>query len=162
MPDPVYSRMRINRVISGGQTGVDRAALDCAIAHGISHGGWCPAGRLAEDGAISARYELNETKETDYHARTRQNVMDADGTLILAPQPLTGGTSLTAAIAGELKKPYLVVDPADDSGMTAVLDWLENQAIATLNVAGPRASKQPGIYAQAYRFLDNLLKRLSS
>lgn len=153
---------QIGYIISGGQTGVDRAALDCAIAHCIPHGGWCPAGRLAEDGVINDRYALSETRENDYQVRTRMNVQKADGTLILAQQPLQGGTSLTAVFARQLQKPYLVIDPVDDKGIPAVMEWLGNHAIGTLNVAGPRASKQPDIYEQAYRFLDRLFTKLSS
>lgn len=152
--------IRLSRIVSGGQTGVDRAALDCAIAHEIAHGGWCPAGRLAEDGAINSRYALTETETTDYQTRTRLNVKDSDGTLILSAKPLEGGTALTAELAEKLRKPYLVVDPAKVSAIPAVLEWLENNAIRTLNIAGPRASKQPDIYDQAYHFLDRLIESL--
>lgn len=152
--------IRLSCIVSGGQTGVDRAALDCAIAHAIPHGGWCPSGRLAEDGVINSCYALTETESTEYQIRTRLNVEDTDGTLILSRQPLEGGTALTATLAESLRKPCLVVDPAKDSTISLVLEWLKDNAISTLNIAGPRASKQPDIYDQAYRFLDRLLKSL--
>lgn len=96
------------RIISGGQTGADRAALDWAIEHGIAHGGWCPKGRLAEDGTIPSRYGLRQTPSCDYEQRTAWNVRDADGTVIFSIGPdLSGGSLFTAAVAAELGKPFL-------------------------------------------------------
>src|SRR5690606_31296737 len=102
-------------IISGGQTGVDRAALDAALALGIEHGGWCPLGRWAEDGRIPERYRLRETNSPDYAVRTCRNVDEADATLIVAPAPLIGGTRLTYEYAVQTGKPCLVIDPADVS-----------------------------------------------
>src|SRR5688572_12994856 len=89
----------VQRIVSGGQTGVDRGALDAAIALGIEHGGWCPRGRLAEDGQIPRRYQLTETKTSKYRERTERNVLDSDGTLILFRALLSGGTELTRRLA---------------------------------------------------------------
>lgn len=96
----------VKRIVSGGQTGVDRGALDAAIFLGIAHGGWCPQGRLAEDGTIPPRYELTETNSSKYPIRTQQNVIDSDGTLILYAGELQGGTSLTLRFARERNKPW--------------------------------------------------------
>lgn len=148
------------RIVSGGQTGADRAALDWAIAHGIDHGGWCPKGRRAEDGPLAPRYVLRETESSDYLERTRRNVEDSDGTLILNLGPIQGGTLSTQRFVDELGKPgYSVrLEPElDDVTVTEVLAWMERHAIATLNMAGPRESERPGIHAKTIRFLDRLL-----
>src|SRR5437868_5122145 len=103
----------VRKIVSGGQTGVDRAALDVAIALRIPHGGWCPAGRRAEDGAIPKRYRMRETASREYRVRTTRNVEDADATLILCEGPPVGGTALTTRVAAERRKPVLIVDLAD-------------------------------------------------
>ncbi|MBK20255.1 MAG: molybdenum cofactor carrier [Rhodospirillaceae bacterium] len=136
------------KICSGGQTGVDRAALDAAIACAVPHVGWCPKGRLAEDGVISDRYLLTETEAEDYYERTRRNATDSDATLIFSPLPLEGGTALTADIAHELEKPVLIVEPANCDA-TAISDWIRDRKINVLNIAGPRESENPGIYASA-------------
>lgn len=147
------------RIISGGQTGVDRAALDVALELGLPCGGWCPAGRVAEDGRIDGRYPLMETATANHAERTARNVRDSDRTLILARRPLTGGTALTERVAESVRKPFLVVDAADTSAIPAVADWLAERTISVLNVAGPRESTCPGIYEQAATFLRALLAR---
>lgn len=134
------------RIVSGGQTGVDRGALDAALEAGIPCGGWCPEGRQAEDGRIDDRYPLTELPGGGYPERTRQNVIDSDATLIIHFGSLSGGTALTVRYCEELGKPHLLVDahretPAE--GATAVLDFLSVRKADTLNVAGPRASKAP-------------------
>ena len=141
------------RVSSGGQTGVDRAALDVAIALGIPHGGWCPRGRRAEDGIIPARYMLREHASADYAARTEANVVEADGTLILCRGALSGGTALTLEIAVRERRPFLVVDLAAGPDDAAVRAWLDAEGVGVLNVAGPRESQRPGIGAEANAFL---------
>jgi len=146
------------RVISGAQTGVDRAALDVAIELGYQHGGWCPRGRRAEDGRIEYRYKLQETRSWKYHTRTRYNVRDADGTLILHDGPLSGGTELTRQMAHTQAKPHLLVDFDDNPDPLVVQAWLRENNIETLNVAGPRASSLDGVYGSAYRFLTDVLK----
>jgi hypothetical protein len=134
---------------SGGQTGADRAALDAAIELGIPYCGWCPKGRLAaEDGPIPAKYALQETRTGDYPERTRLNVEDSDGTVIFSARPLSGGTRVTAEICQELGKPLLVVEPADpvDREAARLRAFVQSHRIRVLNVAGPRASTDPGIY----------------
>ena len=142
-----------HHVVSGGQTGVDRAALDAAITCGLSHGGWCPSGRVAEDGPIPRRYQLRETRSAKYHIRTRKNVVDSDATLILCRGPLSGGTELTARLAEHHGRPVLVVDLAGECDVDVVRRWLAAQRVGILNVAGPRESTHAGIGQQAYGFL---------
>lgn len=144
-------------VISGGQTGVDRAALDVAIELGLSHGGWCPAGRWAEDGTIPEHYRLQETPSSRPEVRTEWNVRDSDATLILARGKLFGGTAFTYQVARERGKPYLVVDLSSPPPPAEVRDWLVSHGVRRLNVAGPRESNAPGIYEEARKFLRCLL-----
>ena len=148
---------KLKKIVSGGQTGVDRAALDAALDAGFPCGGWCPRRRLAEDGRIPDRYPLSETPSTRYAERTEWNVRDSDGTLILTAGPLTGGTALTRALAQNHAKPLFLADLRRDVDMTAVLDWIERHGIEVLNVAGPRSRQQPEIYDLAYRFMRKLL-----
>ena len=143
-------------IVSGGQTGADRAALDWAMARGIPHGGWCPRGRRAEDGRIPDRYALRETPSRDYEQRTRWNVRNSDGTLIISrSEALTGGSAYTARCAGRLARPWLHAHPGADDAQ-AIRAFLEQHRIRTLNVAGPRASTDAGIYEYAYGLLERL------
>ena len=135
-------------LVSGGQTGVDRAALDVAIALGIGHGGWCPAGRRSEDGTIPSRYELQETESDDYPARTEQNVIDSDATLILYEQALKGGTLLTRRMCRRHNKNHLVIQ-MELQDVAEVREWLVKVRPQTLNVAGPRESNAQGIHQRA-------------
>jgi hypothetical protein len=144
-------------IVSGGQTGVDRAALDVALELGLERGGWCPSGRRAEDGRISERYPLRETPSDDYAQRTEWNVRDSDATLILARGQLTGGTALTARLAGRLAKPLHVIDLPTNVDRDAFRSWLDDEKVRVLNVAGPRESGAPGIYEQARSALRFLL-----
>lgn len=144
-------------ILSGGQTGVDRAALDTAISLDISHAGWCPRGRRAEDGRIDSCYRLTETSGDEYEQRTEWNVRDADATLILNTGPLGGGTRLTQAFAEKWNRPYNLVDLESPVSKQECRDWLVQHNVHTLNVAGPRESKQPGIYQQARAYLQTLL-----
>ena len=146
------------RLISGGQTGVDRAALDVGLALGLPVGGWCPQGRRAEDGRIPDRYPLVETPERNYPARTRRNIEDSDGTLILNLGTLDGGTALTVAHARQIGKPCLIVALEEGIEPATFRDWLAAYSITVLNVAGPRESKRPGVYAAAVRCLEGLLR----
>ena len=150
------------KIVSGGQTGTDRAALDVALALGIACGGWCPRGRLAENGVIASRYPLTETPTSEYSERTRLNVLDSDATLILTHGPLTGGTALTRRLARELGKPNLVMDPAATDEVEAVRSWCREHRVRTLNVAGPRESHSPGIGDSVREFLSALLAEPSN
>src|SRR5262245_29120457 len=153
-----HHRRVIGKIVSGGQTGVDRAALDVAQELGIRRGGWCPRGRLAEDGAIDARYPLQETPSSEYTQRTRWNVRDSDGTLVLTRASPRGGTALTLRCARRLHRPVLVIDLSLPSEPAALREWAESRAVGTLNVAGPRESTAPGIHAQAVAFLRAALR----
>ena len=138
----------LQKIISGGQTGADRAGLDFAIQRGISHGGWCPRGRLAEDGDIPASYQLRETPNSDYAQRTEWNVRDSDGTVIFSiAASLAGGSEYTALMAHRHQKPCLHLSRERD-GDTAggkLLGFLSQWGIQVLNVAGPRGSEEPEV-----------------
>lgn len=153
---------RPTRIISGGQTGADRGGLDAAIALGIPHGGWCPKGRLAEDGKVPARYQLTETGSSSYPGRTRRNVLDADGTVIFTRGRLEGGSRLTADVARAAGKPSLHIDvkrlDAERAALIGELRaWLTEHQVAVLNVAGSRESKARGIRKAVARFLEEAL-----
>ena len=138
----------LQKIISGGQTGADRAGLDFAIARGIPHGGWCPRGRLAEDGTIPARYQLSETPGPDPAQRTEWNVRASDGTVIFSIAPaLIGGSRLTAELARQYRKPCLHLSRERDGDAAAgrLLDFLAEHEIGVLNVAGPRQSQEPEV-----------------
>lgn len=147
------------RLVSGGQSGVDRAALDAALELGLDCGGWCPRGRLAEDGRIHGRYPLRETATDEYAERTRLNVRDSDATLVLTRGRPSGGTGLTVHLARGMGRPCLVVDLAAPrlGEVDAVGAWMAAHGVAVLNVAGPRQSTAPGIHQEALDFLRRLL-----
>ncbi len=147
----------LEKIISGGQTGVDRAALDVAIELGIPCGGWCPQGRRSEDGVIPEQYPLQEAPTSNYADRTALNVRDSDGTLILAKAPLRGGTALTQKMADRYGRPSRVVDPRDVASIAAVIEWLKANRIKVLNVAGPRESLRQDVGHAAAQFLRRLL-----
>lgn len=150
----------IKKIISGGQTGVDRAALDAALRLEIQCGGWCPAGRWAEDGEIADIYSLNETDSTDPAERTGLNVADSDGTLLLTDGPLDVGSKLCLELTHKLDKPHLVFDFSGSGHVADVRDWIRENNIAILNVAGPRESNAPGIYELTIGFLTEVLGSL--
>lgn len=147
----------IKKIISGGQTGVDRAALDMALDLGLEAGGWCPRGRRAEDGIIPDQYPLKETPGRDYEQRTEWNVRDSDGTLILTTGRPEGGTQLTLECAQRLEKPFYVVDLLAPRNLPGLQYWVEYEKIHTLNVAGPRESRVPGVKAMAMEFLKDFI-----
>jgi len=147
----------VRKVVSGGQTGVDRAALDAARSLGLPHGGWCPRGRRAEDGPIDAGYPLEETPTDDYAERTRWNVRDSDGTLVLTRGRPSGGTALTVGLARRQGRPLLVLDLTARPDAGDVARWIHEAGIGVLNVAGPRESQKPGIYEEARLFLERAL-----
>jgi hypothetical protein len=147
----------LRRIVSGGQTGVDRAALDAAAAAGLERGGWCPAGRLAEDGPIPSRYGLRETPLAETTQRTAWNVRDSDATLVLLRGAPRGGTATTVRCAREAGRPLRVVRLEAREEALETRSWLARIGASTLNVAGPRESEDPGIGAAARVWLDRLL-----
>jgi hypothetical protein len=155
------SSMMLAKIISGGQTGADRAALDAGTESGFPIGGSCPAGRMAEDGPIDLAYPLVET-EGGYESRTRKNVEDSDGTVVFFKGYLHGGTEKTVAFCKELAKPHTMVDielvPADVA-VDKVLSFVADYKIRVLNVAGPRQSHCPSIYTYVKHTMRSLLAK---
>lgn len=155
-------RRSLRRIVSGGQTGVDRAALDVALELGIPTGGWVPEGRLAEDGVIPDGYAgLRESDSADPAVRTRLNVRDSDATLLVSRGPLQGGSQLTLDEATRLGRPALHIDLATvarDEAVTRVRRWLREVGPATLNVAGPRASRDPTVGPAVLELLREVLR----
>jgi hypothetical protein len=150
----------IEKIVSGGQTGADQAALDVAIELGVPYGGWIPKGRLTEDGFLPAKYLLQEMPTESYALRTEQNVIDSDGTLIISHGRLTGGSALTRQYADKHDRPCLHIDLNKNDPLEASLKiaiWISKNRIGVLNVAGPRASKDPGIYAAVSEVLESAL-----
>jgi hypothetical protein len=152
----------ITKIVSGGQTGVDRGALDFAIKRGIAHGGFCPKGRRSESGRIPDKYSLVETSSADYPPRTWRNVQHSDGTLIITRGTPSGGTALTEDICLASKKPRHVVNLKRPFDAEKFVAWVRENNIRTLNVAGPRESKQSGIRKATIKTMDALFKRLSA
>ncbi len=148
---------KLSKIVSGAQTGVDRAALDVALALGYPCGGWVPKGRRAEDGRVPALYPMRETGGRGYAERTLLNVRDSDATLILTRGQPTGGTALTLDYALNLGRPNKVVDLLGATTPEQVKEWIDETEVVVLNVAGPRESSSPGIYDQAADFLRVLL-----
>jgi Circularly permutated YpsA SLOG family len=148
--------MKVERIISGGQTGVDRAVLDTAIEIGIPHGGWVPHGRWAEDGRIGEQYHVKETPSEDVNQRTEWNVRDSDATLIISQGVLTGGSEFTQKMAQKYQKPWLYIDLAVASvpeATTQIQQWLAQGQFNTLNIAGPRHSEDAEIYLKTSMLL---------
>jgi len=145
------------KIISGGQAGADRAALDFALSRKISCGGWCPAGRIAEDGPIPSRYPLRETSGIEPAERTRKNVDESDGTLLIVPDEADDGTRYTSAYARETRKPLYRVTKDDIPEKQNFLLWLDINRIRVLNVAGPRESNIGGSYDFTLEVLGRLL-----
>ena len=147
----------LKKIISGGQTGVDRAALDTAHELGLESGGWCPAGRHADDGPIDARYPLEETHNMDHTVRTGYNVRESDGTIMLHRGALQGGTAYAVEMARRLGKPVMAIDldaPPDDRALIA---WIRENRIETLHIGGQREASSPGIYELARSYLQRIL-----
>jgi hypothetical protein len=151
---------RPQRMVSGGQTGVDRGALDAAGLLGIEHGGWCPRGRRAEDGIIPAHYRLREHSSEEYAARTELNIRDSDATLILYEGRLAGGTLLTKRLAELHRRPCLVVKLSRPGSSVDFESWLTEHRPVVLNIAGPRESARPGIACRARDWLVHELSDL--
>ena len=151
----------IKKIISGAQSGIDRAALDFALKFNIPHGGWIPKGRLAEDGPLPDKYQLPEMPTTSYPKRTEQNVIDSDGTLIFSRGKPSGGTEYTRKMVLKYKKLMIHIDLKLETSYDAayqILSWIEYNNINILNVAGPRASKDPAIYNDVFKILDMAYK----
>ncbi len=161
--------LRSITIVSGGQTGADRAALDFALAHGLAHGGWCPRGRLAEDGPLDERYALRETPTARYAQRTEWNVRDSDATVVftIGPRP-KGGTALTVDLATRLGRPWLHLAREGDGSSAGdaptiaehaarLVEFLRAHDVQCLNVAGPRASQEPEVAGFVRRVLDAVL-----
>ena len=155
--------LRVTRIVSGGQSGVDRAALDFAIARGIPYGGWCPNGGWAEDFSeppgVLARYPgLRETPDRDTHQRTEWNVRDSDATLVLTRATASSpGTTVGIAAAETYAKLHLIVDIDAPDAVAHIRAWLgANPGIQTLSIGGPRESEAPGIYGAAFALLNSL------
>jgi hypothetical protein len=152
--------MMISKIISGGQTGVDQAALDVAIALGIPHGGWIPKGRKAENGALPDKYRLKEMPTSSYAKRTEKNVIDSEGTLIISLGPLTGGSELTHKTAMLHDRPCLHIDLGAvkvNQAIMTIRSWIVHHGIEILNIAGPRAGENPGIYDMTTKTLKAVL-----
>ena len=150
----------VNKIVSGGQSGVDRAALDWAMRNGIPHGGFCPKGRRSETGRIPDKYNLTETSSSNYRQRTAMNVQHSDGTLIITRGAPSGGTELTINYCRERKKPYFVIDLQHKINVQEFTDWVGQHNIHILNVAGPRESSVSGIGEQAQQALEGLFAAL--
>lgn len=154
--------MPLKKIVTGGQAGVDRGALDAALEAGFPCGGWAPEGRIAEDGPIHERYPLQELAGAGYEERTLRNVLDSDGTAILYSGMLEGGTRQTMLHCVEHGKPFELVDATRAGPREAALklaDFVERNRFSVLNVAGPRASKWPQAHAYAYATVKEMLKR---
>jgi hypothetical protein len=151
------------RIVSGGQTGVDRAALDAALAAGISCEGWCPKGRKAEDGRIDDKYPLKETPSEEYDERTAWNVRDSDATLILCWGEAAHGTKSTLSFVKKDGKPCWIVDMESPPLPDAIAHWIRERQFEVLNVAGPRESFRPGVvYSEAFEFLKKVFESVRS
>lgn len=151
-------QLLIRQIMSGGQTGVDRAALDWALRNGVPHSGWCPKGRLAADGPLPMRYQLLETDSTGYRQRTKLNVRNSDATLVLNMGALDGGTLQTIRFAQSCGKPHLdlrVDEVATEALVLRIRAWVLEGQFKSLNVAGPREEKRPGIYVRVTALLDS-------
>lgn len=143
------------KIVSGCQTGADRAALDWAIENHVEHGGWCPRGRLSEDGTIPAQYQLKETPSAEYPQRTEWNVRDSDATVIFSlTNKLSHGSKKTATLATKLGKPLLHLTPGSVTPSEALSRFIQHHNVKILNVAGPRASNEPGVGAFVKSVLD--------
>jgi|SRR3990167_8561670 len=156
----------LEKIISGGQTGVDRAALDVSIKMGIVHGGWCPRGRAAEDGIIAEHYNLIETNSGDPSERTKLNIQDSDGTLILVtsiPVKVNDGTILTIHEVKEKRKLHLIIDLSKNENVDEkIANWIKENNIQILNIAGPRESQCPGIYGATSKTLISTLSLIKA
>jgi hypothetical protein len=150
------------KIVSGGQTGVDRAALDVALELGMDCGGWCPRGRLAEDGPLAEVYRLAETATPDYSVRTELNVIHSEGTLILSLGEPSGGTLFTIQCVEHHRKALFRTNLENPVPPGRFHEWIVEQGVRVLNVAGPRESHRPGfVYKSAKQILRFYLEALA-
>jgi hypothetical protein len=152
--------LRLERIVSGGQTGADQAALDVAIELGIPHGGWVPKGRKTERGPLPAKYRLKEMPTDSYPKRTEQNVIDSQGTLIISHGELKEGSEYTKRMAVKHGKPWIHIDAnkhSIEAAVEMIRTWINGNDIELLNVAGPPASKDPKIYTATKRILKAVM-----
>ncbi|RJR34464.1 MAG: hypothetical protein C4576_26345 [Desulfobacteraceae bacterium] len=154
----------IEKIVSGGQTGADRAGLDVAIELGIPHGGWVPRGRKTEEGRLPEQYHVREVSSINYLQRTLMNVIDSDGTLIISHGKLAGGSAVAKALAAKHRKPCLHIDLHEieySEAARAAANWIDAREIRVLNVAGPRASEDPDIYEDTKKLLRLVIEQSS-
>ena len=142
------------KIISGGQTGVDRAALDFALKNNMHCGGWCPKGRIAEDGIISEKYPLQETLTSEYSERTEKNITDSDATLIIHTHKIDNGTILSMKLCSKYNKPLFEINLVEGVNITELINWIQNNNFTVLNIAGPRESNSPGIYFKTLAYFE--------
>ncbi|MBI1195115.1 MAG: hypothetical protein GC138_04650 [Gammaproteobacteria bacterium] len=148
----------LKKIISGGQTGVDRAALDVALVLDLDRGGWCPAGRAADDGPIDTKYPLIETSEMDHTVRTGYNVRESDASILIYCGLLQGGTAYAVEMAKHQGKPVKAVDLENPPPPAEISDWIAENGVATLHIGGQREASAPGIYARAYTYIRHCLE----
>lgn len=150
----------IIKIISGGQTGADQAALDAAIVTGTPHGGWVPEGRMTERGPLSSKYQMDEMIGGGYSERTEKNVVESDGTVIISHGQLTGGSEYTMAVAQKHERPCIHIDLNDQrmsDAVQAIHAWLRKNMVQVMNVAGPRASKDEKIYKAVFSLMEEVV-----
>lgn len=155
--------MKISKIISGGQTGADRGGLEAAIEAGLAHGGYCPRGRRSEAGRIPSRYKLTETNTANYLVRTERNILAADGTILFTYGQPTGGSQRTALLARKHKRALKHADLRNEDSVlvASLLAWLDtsHKEGLTINVAGSRESKNPGIEWRVKKLLLQVLEK---
>lgn len=158
------NQLSCQKIISGGQTGVDRGALDACLEKGFNFGGWCPKGRIAEDGIINKKYGLRETDETEYIFRTHKNIDESDGTLIIGHPELSKGTLATKNYALKTNKPVLIFADSFDSKnkINETINWLKNNNVEVLNIAGPRQSEWTDAYRTAFKITSILIDQINN